>query len=391
MRRRSRLATTAAALVGGVLVVTALTSLSSSSEGPLETMLERLAAGVASVEHRVRTRATGAGRARELAWFEPYRAAPDQLRHPSHVLLGVYDSGLPGTATGVVELERALDTTVPLMQIYTAWGDRPEHAFPLRAVTMIWTLGSVPVVTWEPWLSVFDSARHPHLPLREQRDRGGLAAVARGDYDFYVDRWAAEAARWGHPLFLRFAHEMNDPYRYPWGPQNNTREEFIAAWRHVADRFAKAGAANVIWVWSPHVSYDWWEQYYPGADAVDWVAATVLNYGPIAQWSRWWTFEEIFGRKYAELAGFDKPLMIAELGSLRVGGDRAAWYRDALTDLPSRHPAVKAVLLFNASDDQTVTQQKVQWSLRGENDVAAAIRNAIAAWAPVVDKRPTRR
>lgn len=391
MRRRSRLATTAAALVGGVLLITALTSLSSSSEGPLETMLERLAAGVASVEHRVRTRATGAGRARELAWFEPYRAAPDQLRHPSHVLLGVYDSGLPGTATGVVELERALDTTVPLMQIYTAWGDQPQHAFPLRAVTMIWTLGSVPVVTWEPWLSVFDSARHPHLPLREQRDRGGLAAVARGDYDFYVDRWAAEAARWGHPLFLRFAHEMNDPYRYPWGPQNNTREEFIAAWRHVADRFAKAGAANVIWVWSPHVSYDWWEQYYPGTDAVDWVAATVLNYGPIAQWSRWWTFEEIFGRKYAELAGFDKPLMIAELGSLRVGGDRAAWYRDALTDLPSRHPAVKAVLLFNASDDQTVTQQKVQWSLRGEDDVAAAIRNAIAAWAPVVDKRPTRR
>lgn len=391
MRRRSRLATTAAALVGGVLVITALTSLSSSSEGPLETMLERLAAGVASVEHRVRTRATGAGRARELAWFEPYRAAPDQLRHPSHVLLGVYDSGLPGTATGVVELERALDTTVPLMQIYTAWGDRPEHAFPLRAVTMIWTLGSVPVVTWEPWLSVFDSARHPHLPLREQRDRGGLAAVARGDYDFYVDRWAAEAARWGHPLFLRFAHEMNDPYRYPWGPQNNTREEFIAAWHHVADRFAKAGAANVIWVWSPHVSYDWWEQYYPGTDAVDWVAATVLNYGPIAQWSRWWTFEEIFGRKYADLAGFDKPLMIAELGSLRVGGDRAAWYRDALTDLPSRHPAVKAVLLFNASDDQTVTQQKVQWSLRGEDDVAAAVRNAIAAWAPAVDKRPTRR
>jgi beta-mannanase len=256
---------------------------------------------------------------------------------------------------------------------------------------MIWTLGSVPVVTWEPWLSVFESARHPHLPLREQRDRGGLAAVARGDYDFYVDRWAAEAARWGHPLFLRFAHEMNDPYRYPWGPQNNTREEFIAAWRHVADRFAKAGAANVIWVWSPHVSYDWWEQYYPGTEAVDWVAATVLNYGPIAQWSRWWTFEEIFGRKYAELAGFDKPLMIAELGSLRVGGDRAAWYRDALTDLPSRHPAVKAVLLFNASDDQTVTQQKVQWSLRGEDDVAAAVRNAIAAWAPVVDKRPTRR
>ena len=176
MRRRSRLATTAAALVGGVLVITALTSLSSSSEGPLETMLERLAAGVASVEHRVRTRATGAGRARELAWFEPYRAAPDQLRHPSHVLLGVYDSGLPGTATGVVELERTLETTVPLMQIYTAWGDRPEHAFPLRAVTMIWTLGSVPVVT----CAFRDDSSADHGFSRVAGSRGGDTCPASG-------------------------------------------------------------------------------------------------------------------------------------------------------------------------------------------------------------------
>lgn len=74
--------------------------------------------------------------------------------------------------------------------------------------------------------------------------------------------------------------------------------------------------------------------------------------------------------------------MIAELGSLRVGGDRAAWYRDALTDLPARLPAVKAVVLFNASEDQTVTLQKVEWTLRGDDDVAAAIRAAIAPWDP---------
>ena len=155
-----------------------------------------------------------------------------------------------------MQLERTLDTTFPFIQIYTAWGDRPEHAFPLRTLTMIRTLGSMAVVTWEPWLEVFDNARHPSLPLREARDRGGLAAIARGDYDFYVDRWAADAARFGQPFFLRFAHEMNDPYRYPWGPQNNTKEEFIAAWRHVVERFREAGALNVIWVWSPHIAYE---------------------------------------------------------------------------------------------------------------------------------------
>src|SRR6185369_3819852 len=49
---------------------------------------------------------------------------------------------------------------------------------------------------------------------------------------------------------LRFAHEMNDPYRYPWGPQNNSKEEYIYAWQHVWQRFQKAGARNVIWTWS---------------------------------------------------------------------------------------------------------------------------------------------
>ena len=382
MKRRTRVALTVSALASAVLVIEVLTALSSSTEGPLETMLDRMGAAVASIEHRVRNRAAGAGRARQLTWFDNYRSDAERLRHPSDILLGAYDSRLPETAEGILKLEGVLDTAFPLIQIYTAWGDRAEHRFPVRALTMIRTLGSVAVVTWEPWLAVFDSARHPSLPLREDRDRGGLAAVARGDYDFYIDRWAADAARFRQPFFLRFAHEMNDPYRYPWGPQNNTKEEFIAAWRHVAERFRRAGAFNVVWVWSPHVAYEWWELYYPGAQVVDWVATGVLNYGPIAQWSRWWTFDEIFSTKYAKLAEIGKPVMIAELGSLRVGGDRLGWYKNALTDLPARHPAVKAVLLFNASDDQTVTAQKVEWTFRGDDEVAVAIRQAIASWAP---------
>src|SRR5262249_21486968 len=116
-------------------------------------------------------------------------------------------------------------------------------------------MGSVPVITWEPWLSDFESTRHPSLPLRDARDLHGMAAIARSDYDFCIDVWAQDAARFGKPVFVRFAHEMNDPYRYPWGPQNNSKEDHIAAWRHVRARFDQAGASNVIWIWSPHVAY----------------------------------------------------------------------------------------------------------------------------------------
>jgi hypothetical protein len=289
-------------------------------------------------------------------------------------------TGIPATLDGLSPFEGAIGRAVPLVQLYAAWGDRPDQQFPLQLTTAIWDLGSVPLVTWEPWLVDFESGRHPNLPLRDARDRHGLGAVANGDYDFYIDAWARDAARFGHPLFVRFGHEMNDPYRYPWGPQNNSKEEYVAAWRHVVDRFRALGAGNVVWVWSPHVAYEYWDLYYPGDAYVDWVATGVLNFGPIAQWSRWWSFDEIFGKAYPKLAGFHKPVMVAEFGSLAVGGDRAAWYGAALGSLPSKYPAVRALLFFDIANDQTVTYQKVDWSLESDSATTDAVRRAISAW-----------
>jgi hypothetical protein len=383
MRRRNRVALTVVALTACVGAIVGLASLGTASRGPLSSLLDRLGAAFGSAEYAARRRVRGSERSASLAWFDAYRSNADRLRRPDVVLLGAYDDGLPRTLDGAVALETSLHTVFPLLQVYAAWGDKPEEEFPQNVAQTIWNLGSVPVITWEPWLADFENARHPELPLREARDRHGLAGVARGDYDQYVDRWAAAAARFAHPLLLRFGHEMNDPYRYPWGPQNNTKEEYIAAWRHVVDRFRAAGARNVLWVWSPHVAYEYWELYYPGDAYVDWVATGVLNFGPIAQWSRWWSFDEIFGKKYVRLASFRKPVMIAELGSLAVGGDRPAWYSAALQPLPAREPAVHAVLFFNAKEDQTTTYQKVDWTVTDDSATAAAIRQALASW-----KRP---
>ncbi|HUR00392.1 MAG TPA: glycosyl hydrolase [Gemmatimonadaceae bacterium] len=359
-----------AALVGSV----ALTSVSSTAEGPVSGALSRLGATFGTFEHAMRGRFQGPGRAADLEWLDAYRVDRTKLKNPDVVLFGAFDSGLPSTLDGVVKLEQALGTTFPLVQIYSAWGDRPDQDFPIELVTAISDVGSIPVITWEPWLSDFGNDRHPQIPLRDQRDRHGMAAVASGQYDFFIDAWAADAARFSKPIFIRLGHEMNDPYRYPWGPQNNTNLEYIAAWKHVVDRFRHAGANNVLWVWSPHVAYEYWETYYPGSDYVDWVATGALNFGPIAQWSRWWDFEEIFGRKYDMLASFQKPVMVAEFGSLAVGGDRASWYGDALTDLRSKYPAVRAVLFFNVKDDQTVTYQRVDWTIDGDSAVLRALR-----------------
>jgi hypothetical protein len=263
----------------------------------------------------------------------------------------------------------------PMQTKFQGYYDPGDDA---KTLTAIDRLGSIGMVTWEPWLATFESARHAHLPLREARDRHGLAHVARGDYDFYIDAWVTEAARFGKPVFVRLAHEMNDAYRYPWGPQHNTKEEFIAAWRHVVERARAAGATNIIWVWSPHVAYQFWELYYPGDAYVDWVATGVLNFGPIAQWSQWWSFAEIFGKHYPELKSFGKPIMVAEFGSLAVGGDRAAWYDQALRALPTEYPAVRALLFFNVQGDQTVTYQKVDWTVTGDSALVRVIADALS-------------
>jgi beta-mannanase len=101
----------------------------------------------------------------------------------------------------------------------------------------------------------------------------------------------------------------------------------------------RSPSGSAIWTWSPHVGYLYWDTYYPGSQYVDWVATGVLNFGSIGQWSQWWSFQDIFGSKYPLLTSFGKPLMVAEFGSLAVGGNRAAWYQAALTDLPTKYPA----------------------------------------------------
>jgi hypothetical protein len=384
MRSARRVVFVLVTLVSAAVAVVVLTRLGTESEGPLARLLDQVGDAVARAEHGARERLTGGSpRARTLAWFGPYRTHIARLQHPDRVLLGAYTNDVTSNFDGIASLETAISTTLPLVQVYIAWGDKTQEQFPTRVATAIWDAGSVPVITWEPWLTDFENTRHPAIPLRNSRDRHGLAPVARGDYDFYVDTWAADAARFGKPVFLRFGHEMNDPYRYPWGPQNNTKEEYIAAWRHVHERFAQAGARNVMWVWSPHVAYRWWETYYPGADVVDWVATGVLNFGDVGQqWSHWWSFDEIFGRQYPLLASFGKPVMVAEFGSLAVGGDRTTWYRNALTELPSRYPAVRALLFFEVSNDQTVTYQRVDWSVASDPAVSAAVGAALRGWHP---------
>jgi glycosyl hydrolase family 26 len=311
--------------------------------------------------------------------LEPLRetiGSPAALRNPPWILFGAYDSGLPNDMSGFVELENRLRFRFPIVSFYNSWGDKVDQQFPFRALDTIDRIGSIPMITWEPFVAEF-GAPVRNLPPREEREYATLAAIARGDYDFYVTPWAEAAAEFRKPLFLRFAHAMNDPYRYPWGPQSGNRPyDFVAAWRRVHDIFEKNGATNVIWVWSPNVSMPWIEEYYPGDEYVDWIGIGVLNYGSVARWSRWWSLRQILEKPYATLSKIRKPMMICELGTLTAGGDILEWYEDAFRDIDRRYHRIRGIVLFNERRDRN-------WSVMQDPETTEFVARQLVRLAPM--------
>jgi hypothetical protein len=364
-----------AAIVLGCVFFLAISYLGKKSDGPISTLLLGLEKNVHNIEQKV----IGVKKLRSenLKWFEEIRNDPNKLKQPNKLLLGAYDDNTMETYEPVIALEDSLHTKLPIIHFYTAWGSKREQVFPFLRAQAIYDLGSIPMITWEPWLNDFEPVQFPFVKDKENPNLGGMAAIASGEFDAYIDQWAATAAKFGHPFFLRWAHEMNDPYRYPWGPQNNKPAEFVAAWKHIKKRFEEAGATNAIFVWSPHPAYEDFASFFPGTDVVDWVGVTTINYGTVASWSRWWTFQEIYNNANTELVKLGKPIMLTEFSSLSVGGNRAEWFREALDSLPTRYPEIKSVVFFHVHNDVTTSYKALDWSFRTDSAVVKELRTWI--------------
>jgi len=370
------------AFVIGYAIVYLMSIAGDKSKGPLESMLSSAEEGIVNLENSLLIEDRVAQRKEKLKWFEPYRKNINKLKHPDKILIGASDASQTESYENIINLEDSLETTFPIIHIYNAWGSKPEEQFPALAVKTILGMGSTPMITWEPWLSDFDAVNYPTIPEDiTKRDKEGVLSIAEGNYDQYIRKYAKEVKKIGEPIMIRFAHEMNDPYRYPWGPQNNKPEDFVIAWQHVHDIFEEEGATNVVWIWSPHPSYEYFEAFYPGEEYVDYVALGVLNFGTSASWSQWWSFDDLLGNGYDVLKQFNKPIMIAEFGSLNVGGDRGEWFADALKDLPSKYPQVKSIVYFHYPVDKTLTDKQISWYFINDSDVLDSIKTSIKSWA----------
>jgi mannan endo-1,4-beta-mannosidase len=244
------------------------------------------------------------------------------------------------------------------------------YRFPTSPMNSIRSHGSIPVLSWSSQ-SIPSSLNEPDFQLSD---------VISGRYDAFIREFAEEARSWGHPFFLRFNWEMNGNW-FPWaeGVNGNQPGEFVTAWRHVHDIFASVGASNVTWVWCPFVEAGEpagrLSSMYPGDAYVDWTGLDGYNWGtnPAAPHG-WQTFDQLFEGSYEAISASvapSKPMMVAEVGSSEQGGDKGAWIRETLANVPVYYPQVRALLWFDKYDDN------MDWPIETSTSATSAFAEGV--------------
>jgi hypothetical protein len=366
-------------LIIAFLLVYLFSIISKGTNGPLKTLFFNAEHMIDNVEENMIVKQRENRRVNKLIWFDSIRNDKEKLLQNEMILMGASDNTQIDSYESIINLEDSLGITFPIIHIYKAWGEKQEHAFPKIESETIYRLGSIPMITWEPWVGAFSVKNYPKIePSLEKRDKGSLASIAKGDYDVYILEWAKQAKEFGHPFYLRFGHEMNDPYHYPWGPQNNFKADFVNAWRHVYEIFKINGVNNAIWVWNPHLSYEF-DNFYPGDTYVDIISFGVLNFGSSVSWSKWWTFEELLSNSYFILKTYNKPMMISEFGSLIVGGDREEWFTDAYAKITIEYPLIKSIIFFHYSNEKS-TDKSLNWQFIDDSKVIIGMQNSWKKW-----------
>lgn len=283
----------------------------------------------------------------------PRSAEPKNALTPGHIGLGVYPAGFPVNRDALTRYTAVAGRPPAIVHYFRNWGR--DQAFDPAAAQLVHEVGAVPMISWQP--------------------TAGLEPIANGEWDDYLAAYAPAVAAYGHPLLLRFAHEMNLP-QIPWfGPAAT----FLAAWRRVHGAFAAAGAQNVQWVWSPYVNARGvadLSSYFPGEALVDWPALDGYNWGRRRRWQRWPSFDHLFAPSLAMLDQLmpGAPVMLAEIGCAPRGGDKAGWMRDALLHaIAERHRQIRAVVWFD--EDK---RGHADWRIDSSAESLAVWREAVA-------------
>ncbi len=288
-----------------------------------------------------------------------------QLVNEKNFNLGIYRPELPYHFDKVYSIQQKLGVRLSTISFYQAWGEGREHEFKKKVVNNISRGGYTPFITWEPWLAAFNE-------YEGKMPDSSLSIISGGEFDWYIRSWARESAKYGKPFYIRPLHEMTNA-TYPWSSKyKNSPEMFIECWKHIVSIFREEGARNVAFVWTPYKPAD--TLYYPGNEWVDWIGLDIFNYGPLSENGMWIDFFTLTRSFYDAVKQYNKPVIIAEVGTVEQGGNKNIWFRDMFNTLATgTFPMIHGLIVFDTPVSKAPNGLTVDLSMTTDENIYSVI------------------
>ena len=305
---------------------------------------------------------------------------PATLREPLAPVSARFLEGAPHmVAFGAFDPDDQLRRAGKISEVFIDFrGDRsPEVEI---AIDVAAAHGQITLLTLEPRRT--DDLTKAPTP----EETNLLAAVAAGEEDATLLRFARVIAKSGQPVILRFAPEMDhgSDGLHPWS--NSSPSTYIAAWNRVRSVFTSAGATNVRYLWSPGGYFDAngrfaADAWYPGDDVVDLVGFSAymgLVWEQNGANGVYRTPEQLVLPRYDAISKHGKPVILPEVGidlgnALREA--QAPWLKSLLALAASdRMPLLVGLVYFNAPHN--LPDYKLDWRL-SRPDAAATLSEVL--------------
>lgn len=244
----------------------------------------------------------------------------------------------PGLAIGAYDPHGDFrdDADVAIEHLFMPWED-VELASLGEADGYALARGRSLLITIEPW-SWDRNARITPTALR--------TGISAGRFDGNVASICGAIGQLKSPVTIRFAQEMeHDIGRFIWAGWEP--KDYVSAYRHFVDR-CRPQVASAKFMWSPRGDANL-TPYYPGDAYVDVVGLTVFGLQAFDRdnFGRDRSFVEQLKPAYDAVAGFRKPVVVAELGYVGDDDYKSRWAADvAVADL-AQFPQMTAVVYFN--------------------------------------------
>jgi len=283
-------------------------------------------------------------------------------------ILGFYKPELPFDYSKLQEIEDSLTVKNNIVSIYQAWGEGKEYQFNKKIIKAITKKGYIPMITWEPWLSEFKGYKNKKIEHQ-------LRDISNGKFDWFIRDYAKQVIRFGKPMYIRFAHEMSNPW-YSWSKQyGNSPKDYIEAWRKVVSIFREEGAKNVSFIWTPYTKFD--DKYYPGDKFVDIIGFDIFNFGTSIVGGHWQNFYDVTKPMYDVYYKHNKPILISEVGTSSIGGDKGDWFAKMFETIASkRFSKINGIVIFDNPVWKDGNGLEIDWSLSSNKDIYKKIKHS---------------